>query len=259
LAFTFGRNWRAYVEGVTEDDVASACRDLEALAGQGTIAGKEFLDAGCGSGMSSLAALRLGASRVTGFDADRLCVEATRVLLGRLAAGGPWTVTQGSLTDAPFLEGLGEADVVYCWGVLPFTGEMWRSTERIASLVRPGGVFCTAIYKRTWSAPLWRHVKRVCARLPWPVLALFATLLWLPRACVRAIRLRHPFRDRRGMSTWHDAIDWLGGYPYEYAGADEVTAFLSARGFEPLVVKPASGNGCSEYAFRRTLTGASPS
>jgi len=251
LAFTFGRNWRAYVAGVTEDDIASACRDLQDLAREGTLAGKEFIDAGCGSGMSSLAALRLGALRVSAFDADPLCVEAARVLLGRFSAGGPWTVAQGSITNAAFLNGLGKGDLVYCWGVLPFTGEMWLSTERIASLTRPGGVFCAAIYKRTWSAPIWKRVKRVCARVPWPLLVVLATLLWFPRAVVRAARLRNPFRGRRGMSTWHDAIDWLGGYPYEYASAEEVVTFLSKRGFDPLVVRPASGNGCSEYAFRR--------
>lgn len=251
MAFTFGRNWRAYVEGVTEADISSAIRDLETLVEAGTLAGKEFLDAGCGSGMSSLAALRLGASRVTAFDADPLSVEAARVLLGRFAAGGPWTVTRGSLTDGPFLDSLGKADVVYCWGVLPFTGEMWRSTDRIASLVRPGGVLCVAIYKRTWSAPIWRLIKRVCSKLPWPVLCLLAAPYWFLRVVVRALRLRDPFRAGRGMTTWRDALDWLGGYPYEYASAEEVTAFLSERGFDPLAIRPASGNGCSEYVFRR--------
>lgn len=33
------------------------------------------------------------------------------------------------------------------------------------------------------------------------------------------------------MSKWRDIVDWVGGYPYEAAKADEVFAFFRARGF----------------------------
>ena len=33
------------------------------------------------------------------------------------------------------------------------------------------------------------------------------------------------------MNWWHDQIDWLGGYPYETAGLEEVLDFFKERGF----------------------------
>lgn len=67
--------------------------------GAGTRAGTEFIDAGCGSWLSC-------SRRVTAFDADPLSVEAARIPLGRHAAGSPWTVPRGSLTDDAFPDGI---------------------------------------------------------------------------------------------------------------------------------------------------------
>ncbi len=42
------------------------------------IAGSSFLDAGCGSGILAIAAVRLGVQRIAGFDYDEGCVEQAR-------------------------------------------------------------------------------------------------------------------------------------------------------------------------------------
>jgi 2-polyprenyl-6-hydroxyphenyl methylase/3-demethylubiquinone-9 3-methyltransferase len=40
------------------------------------------------------------------------------------------------------------------------------------------------------------------------------------------------YRSARGMSRWHDLVDWVGGYPFEVARADEIFDFYRARRFE---------------------------
>jgi len=46
-------------------------------------------------------------------------------------------------------------------------------------------------------------------------------------------RLPRPaLKQERGMSLWHDAADWLGGYPYEYASFEEIQEFVTDLGFE---------------------------
>jgi hypothetical protein len=63
VRFGFGRNWRSFVRTVGEESVAQAEKGLSRLFPGGTLAGRRFLDIGCGSGLSMLAALRLGAAR----------------------------------------------------------------------------------------------------------------------------------------------------------------------------------------------------
>jgi 2-polyprenyl-6-hydroxyphenyl methylase/3-demethylubiquinone-9 3-methyltransferase len=55
----------------------------------------------------------------------------------------------------------------------------------------------------------------------------------------------------RGMSRWHDLIDWVGGYPYQAARVDEVFDACRQRGFtlERLII--GGGLGCNEFVFRR--------
>jgi hypothetical protein len=59
---------------------------------------------------------------------------------------------------------------------------------------------------------------------------------------------RHDKRTARGMSVWHDLVDWVGGYPFEVAKPEEVIGLVASRGFglERLVTV---GNlqGCNEF------------
>ncbi len=56
----------------------------------------------------------------------------------------------------------------------------------------------------------------------------------------------------RGMSLWHDMIDWLGGYPFAVATPDAIVAFHRERGFAPLRVGTCGRrHGCNEFVFER--------
>ncbi len=59
------------------------------------------LDVGCGSGILSLAALRLGAERAVGLDTDPLAVEATRANAERNGLGDRVTASEATLPVAP--------------------------------------------------------------------------------------------------------------------------------------------------------------
>ncbi len=56
-------------------------------------------------------------------------------------------------------------------------------------------------------------------------------------------------KEDRGMNTYHDIIDWLGGLPYEVASPDELTDFMSKKGFELIKSKLSCEGGNSIYLF----------
>jgi 2-polyprenyl-6-hydroxyphenyl methylase/3-demethylubiquinone-9 3-methyltransferase len=54
------------------------------------------------------------------------------------------------------------------------------------------------------------------------------------------------------MSRWHDILDWVGGYPYEFATPDEIFDFFRSRGFTLIRLKcGGAGLGCNEFVFER--------
>ena len=86
-------------------------------------------------------ARRLGAT-VTSFDYDPQSVACTRELRRRyFPDDAAWTVTEGSVLDRAFVDGLGTFDIVYSWGVLHHTGAMWDAIGLAAERVAPGGQF----------------------------------------------------------------------------------------------------------------------
>src|SRR5580692_10613335 len=88
--FSFGENWAQYAEKIDERRIEEAEKSLIRLVGRESIAGRTFLDIGCGSGLFSLAAVRLGCKRLLAVDLDPQSVETTRKTLSRYAPGGNW-------------------------------------------------------------------------------------------------------------------------------------------------------------------------
>jgi 2-polyprenyl-6-hydroxyphenyl methylase/3-demethylubiquinone-9 3-methyltransferase len=270
--FEFGANWARFLELVDDDRIATAEGAIQRMLRQPRLDGCSFLDIGSGSGLSSLAARRLGA-RVHSFDYDPQSVATTAELRRRYFANDPeWTVESGSVLDPGYLRGLGRYDVVYSWGVLHHTGRMWEALGNVVDLVAPEGRLFVAIYNDTGSqARRWRAIKKTYNHLPRPLRTPFAALVSVPeeaKAVVRSILARRPFdylrlwtdkRGYRGMSRWHDIVDWVGGYPYEFATPDEIFEFFRTRGFvlENLHVGGV-GLGCNEFLFKRVVAPVPP-
>ena len=123
--FAFGKNWRRFLGHIDEESIRTAEQSLRRMLEMETLEGRRFLDAGCGSGLFSLAARRLGAS-VHSFDYDAESVDCTAELKRRyFPSDDNWTVAQGDILDDAYVKSLGRFDVVYSWGVLHHTGHMW--------------------------------------------------------------------------------------------------------------------------------------
>src|SRR5437773_1388621 len=132
--FPFGKNWRDFIERLDEIRIAEATGSLAAMLGKTSLAGCRFLDVGCGSGVFSLGAMRLGAACVHSFDYDPISVACAEVLRAKFFPNSPrWVIEQGSAVDEQYLSHLGKWDVVYSWGVLHHPGAMWRAMQHVAA------------------------------------------------------------------------------------------------------------------------------
>jgi SAM-dependent methyltransferase len=264
--YGFGSNWLRFLDLVDEARIERATADLRTALQVGALRGKTFLDIGSGSGLSSLAALRLGAI-VTSFDYDTNSVQATNLLRARFAGdAASWTVRQGSVLDRDFMGELQPADVVYSWGVLHHTGHMHTAIQMAAGKVRPGGLLCLALYRRTIFCGIWKVEKRLFSRAPEMLRQILRTA-WIGKTRFAFALKRRDFaqmvRDYgrnssgRGMDYYRDVDDWLGGYPYESITPAECRAYVRSLGFDLVRenvlgegISWALSSGCDEWLFR---------
>lgn len=254
--FPFGKNWDDFVRNCLSDERVNISRrrilDFLELP---DLAGRYFLDIGCGSGLSSLAALEAGAERVVSFDADPDSVKTTERVKKLKGSPRRWSVMRGSILDREFVSSLEPADIVYSWGVLHHTGKIWEAVENAAGLLKKSGLFYIALYMKTPKSAHWLKVKKRYNGASPPRKRLmefnyFLRYTFLPEI----LHGRDPFtylrgyKGMRGMSYMTDLRDWLGGYPYEDASIEEVLRFCR-KGLGLELLNIATGQANTEYLF----------
>lgn len=262
IRFSFGANWADYIKKhYSAERLAVASSHLKNFLKVDDLRSKSFLDIGCGSGIHSLAAYKLGATKILSFDYDPISVRTTEELWKSVGCPKNWIVERGSILDTEYLSKLGMFDVVYAWGCLHHTGSMWEAMKNTVTLIGKGGLLYIALYsKDVYVSPpyqYWLDVKRKYNQsyiLNKKFMEMRYAWWNIVRPSIR--RKKNPLRaikeysKSRGMSYWHDVRDWLGGYPMAFAGNLETVRFAEQE-MELALLHIKAGEGNTEYLFSR--------
>jgi len=144
---------------------------------------------------------------------------------------------------------------------------MWPALDNCVCLVKPGGLLAIAVYnrveRRLGGSAMWWRIKRLYNQVPRPLQAAMVGAYGGSILLRKLLTLQNPVRflrtyghdgGGRGMDFWHDVRDWVGGFPYEYATAGEVFAYLHDRhGMELVYLNTHDGHVCNEFTFRRLV------
>ena len=259
--FSFGQNWLNFVETqVDHKIIQSHAADIQKKYDTVnlSIKGKRVLDLGCGSGLSSFAFLTLGAASVTSVDIDPKSIEAARLMKQRFSSDsamnikGSWSIIESSVFDLS--EGFDNLfDIVYSWGVLHHTGNMWEAIKRTRGFCNAHGILHLALYISGFKYSQHLEMKHYFKFLDrdQKINALFNYLSGGKQEISRDI-----FRfDDRGMNVFHDALDWLGGLPYEVCDPAVLECYLNQNGFHRLYQDLPRADGGNFTCIYRSSTG----
>jgi SAM-dependent methyltransferase len=261
--FEFGKNWHDFIQkNFGEEKVEISKHHILKFMRREDMADLTVLDIGCGSGLHSLAMLRAGAVRVHGFDYDPTSVRATRFIQARVGNPPNWMVEQGSVLDDAYMNSLPLFDLVYSWGVLHHTGDVWHAIRNAANRVKPGGLFYVALYAADVQVDptpeFWLDVKRRYGRANWLHRRMMEWwYVWrfemdrrfknLPRF----LEVMRTYKKNRGMSKFTDIRDWLGGWPMEFVYDKDAIAYVEKLGFR--LDNIATGEANTEFLFVRNV------
>lgn len=265
-AFEFGRNWEQFSYLLDDERIEHATSELKRLLGVRSLEGCTFFDIGCGSGLHSLAALRLGAAKVRAIDIDEVSVRTTLAVLSRYWGKNNYIVEIGNALELdPRVNG--GWDIVYSWGVLHHTGDMWTAIRRAAGCVAPKGRLAIAVYRETPLCRFWAWEKRIYTQSGPLLRSIIQGAFMALQVGHMLLRMKNPvrkvrsYKQDRGMDWRTAVIDWLGGYPYQSATPDEVTRFVESLGFRQVLrsrtregkrpLLGVFGTGNAEFLFER--------
>ena len=137
---------------------------------------------------------------------------------------------------------------------------MWKALENILiPLNKNNGKLVISIYNNQGiKSKYWEKIKSFyCSGT---MQAFLVKLFFIPYSYIIAIFLgivkyknifgEFKARNGRGMKFYFDCIDWLGGYPYEYAKPEEIISFFNQKGLELIKLRTTNSLGCNEFVFQ---------
>ncbi len=261
--FSFGKNWSEFLKKLDKEKIEDAKNSLKNFSGLETFKGKVFVDIGCGSGLFSLCALLLGAKKVVSVDIDDSSINCAKFLRNKYSySQEKWEIIKGSALDKEFINSLPKADILYSWGVLHHTGNMYEAFENVEKLSKKKTLFYLAIYNEFNGVPTsktWRKIKKFysssgkISRKLMEIIYISYYVLGLlvyGRNPIKYIK-KYNKNSVRGMDFFTDAKDWLGGYPYEYATTGKIKDYFEQKGFKLLKIRKSRREGCNEFLFRK--------
>lgn len=249
--FNFGKNWLNYSKTIKDEDLEIMKESLINLIGLENIKDKTFLDIGCGSGLFSIAAKKLRTKKVVGIDILPDSIKSSEENKERFNVQGIY-FKQLSILDNQ-VKTLEKFDIVYAWGSLHHTGEIWKAIENTTHCVENNGLLILAIYNKHWTSPIWKRIKYFYNISPKFIKSIMIFAFYYIIATAKSLVTRkNPFQKKRGMNFYYDIIDWLGGYPYEYASKDKMVDFVDKYGFKLIKFNKAGvPTGCNEFVFKK--------
>ncbi len=263
--FSFGKNWQSFLKFLNKERIETAKTSMLEFLGMNTLDGKSFLDIGCGSGIFSYAAFLLDANKIISFDVDQFSVECCKYLWKIEKNPKKWEILSGSILNDEFYSNLGKFDIVYSWGVLHHTGQMWRAIENAGKLVDQNGYLFFTIYNKVEgfkSSNFWLKIKKFYNKSPKILKKIIQIAYILNDIGGLLIRFKNPikfmknYKKKRGMNYRVDIIDWLGGYPYEFASVNEILKYMKIKfpNYKLINLKQRFDIGNNWYLFKRSDT-----
>ncbi|HEC91971.1 MAG TPA: class I SAM-dependent methyltransferase [Candidatus Atribacteria bacterium] len=187
----YGMVWKRHLPKIEEQ-----IQFLDKLIGKNNIQGKAVLDAGCGTGVASIAFKKLGAKKVVGIDLSEDSLKTAKIL------------AQKANTDVIFLKKdllnlklKDKFDIILSFGVLHHTGNTKKAFENLMEYLERDGKFYVALYWKTNLTFLHQSARRLLRMLP--------ESTWIPIAKFISIFMIRKKKVRRGFDGYGEMLDWF--------------------------------------------------
>ena len=254
MRFKFGKNWKSYSRNINNETINVAQDSIKEFLKLDNLKGLKVLDAGCGSGIFSLASYNLGAKIIHSIDLDPICIETTKRLKEKFVnkIKDNWSINIKSILELNQKECY-DYDIVYSWGVIHHTGNLDLAFDNLYKSVRIGGLLALSIYNdQGWLSKFWLIVKRIYNTNKLSMLLIL--LLFMPyfifKSTITFLLLGK--KQRRGMNIINNIIDWLGGYPFEVRSPYALIKYANKYNLKLIKINTVGNkHGCNEYLFRK--------